>query len=295
MRILIIGAGVIGSLYARLLVESGCDITVYARGARLEQLAGGVRHRTPEGAVATNPVQVCERIDPEAAYDLALVAVRFDQAEAALAEVATADVPVIMTMINNPYGYRRWAELVGKDRLMPAFPGAGGSIDDDGVMDARLVPGWIQPTTLGELDGTRKMRLRGLVAMFTRAGIPVAVCDRMRDWQLSHLALVCPLAEAVYLAHGDHLSVAQNREALSLVARLLRRNFSVLAAKGVRITPRRLSMLTWLPESIVVALLGRVFRSQFAEWAICRHARAGRAEVELLRDAFYAELGIDER
>lgn len=38
MRILIYGAGVIGSLYAVLLKEAGYDTTIYARGHRLEDL-----------------------------------------------------------------------------------------------------------------------------------------------------------------------------------------------------------------------------------------------------------------
>lgn len=291
MRVLVFGAGVIGSLYARLLAESGCTVCVYARGRRLAELEHGLRYRTPEGEIATCPVQVLDRLDPEEGYDLALVAVRFDQAEQALTEVAAVRAPTIVTMINNPHGYRRWAEIVGRERLVPAFPGAGGSIDD-GVLNAHLVPGWIQPTTIGELDGTRPMRLRGLVAMFARAKIPVAVCNTMRDWQMTHLALICPLADAVYLGHADHLKVAENTEALRLVGQLLRRNMRALRARRVKICPGRLSVLTWAPPAVVIAVLRVLFRSEFAEWAICRHARTGRAEMELLRDDFYTALGV---
>ena len=38
MRILIFGAGVIGSLYGAMLAEAGYDVSVYARGCRLESL-----------------------------------------------------------------------------------------------------------------------------------------------------------------------------------------------------------------------------------------------------------------
>lgn len=38
MRVLIYGAGVIGSLYAVLLAEAGIEIAVYARGKRRESL-----------------------------------------------------------------------------------------------------------------------------------------------------------------------------------------------------------------------------------------------------------------
>ena len=38
MRVLIYGAGVIGSLYAVLLAEAGINVTVYARRKRLQSL-----------------------------------------------------------------------------------------------------------------------------------------------------------------------------------------------------------------------------------------------------------------
>ncbi|MDH3622883.1 MAG: NAD-binding protein, partial [Myxococcales bacterium] len=38
MRFLVIGAGNIGSLYAAKLAQSGQEVTVLARGARLEQI-----------------------------------------------------------------------------------------------------------------------------------------------------------------------------------------------------------------------------------------------------------------
>ena len=38
MRILIFGAGVIGSLYGALFAEAGYDVSVYARGRRLDSL-----------------------------------------------------------------------------------------------------------------------------------------------------------------------------------------------------------------------------------------------------------------
>ena len=38
MKILVIGAGVLGSFYAARLKESGQDVTVLARGKRAEQL-----------------------------------------------------------------------------------------------------------------------------------------------------------------------------------------------------------------------------------------------------------------
>ena len=63
MRILIYGAGVIGSLYAVMLSEAGFDISVYARGKRLESLTEhGLRYKK-DNKVRTAKVNVLSRLE----------------------------------------------------------------------------------------------------------------------------------------------------------------------------------------------------------------------------------------
>lgn len=62
MRILIYGAGVIGSLYASLFSEAGIDTTVYARGQRLESLRqNGLRYEK-NGSIQTANVRVLDAL-----------------------------------------------------------------------------------------------------------------------------------------------------------------------------------------------------------------------------------------
>ena len=70
MRILIYGAGVIGSLYGALLAEAGFDVSVYARGKRLEVLSReGLRYRY-KGKTLTAPVTVLSEIAPDEMFQL---------------------------------------------------------------------------------------------------------------------------------------------------------------------------------------------------------------------------------
>ena len=69
MRILIYGAGVIGSLYGALLAEEGFDVSVLARGKRLEVLSReGLRYRY-KGKILTAPVKVLSELAPDDRYD----------------------------------------------------------------------------------------------------------------------------------------------------------------------------------------------------------------------------------
>ena len=68
MRILIYGAGVIGSLYASLFSESGVDTVVYARGRRLESLRqNGLRYEK-NGKIQTASVRVLYALTKDDIY-----------------------------------------------------------------------------------------------------------------------------------------------------------------------------------------------------------------------------------
>ena len=87
MRILIFGAGVIGSLYGALFAEAGYDVYVYARGRRLESLTQDGLIVKRKGEVRKVPIQVLSAIEPEDRYDLVFLTVRENQLHAALAEI----------------------------------------------------------------------------------------------------------------------------------------------------------------------------------------------------------------
>jgi 2-dehydropantoate 2-reductase len=81
MKILMYGAGVIGSLYAAKLKEGGHHVTVLARGDRLTEIGrhGLVLEDIVSGARTISRVETIERIAPDDQYDVAMVTVRRDQ------------------------------------------------------------------------------------------------------------------------------------------------------------------------------------------------------------------------
>ncbi len=79
MRILIFGAGVIGSLYGALLAEAGYDVSIYARGRRLECLTQGGLLYKRKRKIRKAPVNILSRLEAKDCYDLILVCSRFSR------------------------------------------------------------------------------------------------------------------------------------------------------------------------------------------------------------------------
>jgi len=91
MRILVVGAGAIGSLFAGKLPGSGKDVTILARGDRLEAVRKNGLHlrESTSSTVERFPVKTITSLAPDDRYDFVLVVVQRTQIEAVLPLLAS--------------------------------------------------------------------------------------------------------------------------------------------------------------------------------------------------------------
>ncbi len=111
---------------------------------------------------------------------------------------------------------------------------------------------------------------------------------QMDAWLKTHVALVSPIANAIYLAGGSNYRLAKTPDGLILLGRAICEGFDVLRALGIPITPARLLNLAELPEPEMVETLGRMMAAPRAEITMARHACAARDEARQLADDFLA-------
>ncbi len=284
MKVLVYGAGAVGSLYGARLSASGHEVYLLARGERLRQLTehGVVLENVLTGERSVFGVPLATALGPGDAYDLVLVAVRKTQLDEVLpvlaANVASHDILLFM---NTAEGYEAAVRAVGRERVLAGFPGAGG-VRDGAVVRYALEPSWFERTVLGELDGRITPRLLGLAAAFRGAGFPVVLSRNVDAWQKTHLAWASPVTNALYLALDEAERLTGSPEALGLMVDAVRENLAVLRALGVPITPWTASMWRWLPRGLLASIWGRVLRGRVAQVNIVSHALAARPEMKEL-------------
>ena len=287
MRVLIYGTGVIGSLYAVLLAEAGINVTVYARGKRLQSLLSKGLLYWKKDKILTADVKALSSLETDDCYEFIFLTVREDQLITALEELKDNNSPTIVTMVNSLDTYDKWEQICGKGRILPAFPGAGGSIEGD-VLDAALTPRLIQPTTFGKTDG----RERKLAEIFKRAHIPYQIVDDMHVWQICHLGMVVPIADAYY--ESDDPEHAGNDHALMRkTAKRLKRNFRYIKKMGIKLSPIKMNVFLIMPVPIIAMILGFTFRSEFGNRFMYQHSMKAPDEMKRLHEQFYAFLDPD--
>lgn len=289
-KILVFGAGVLGSLYSAYLHEAGFDVRLLARGRRLQDIysQGVILQHAYSGKRIVSHLQVVETLSPSDNYDYIIVLVRKNQLEDVLKIVGNNEkTPNIVIMVNNASGYQSWIEAVGRERLMLGFAGAGGAIEN-GVVTYALAPAFFQPTTLAELDGRESARLKEIKQIFWQAGFPVAITSNMDAWQKTHVAWVSPLAQAIYRAEREGVPLSSSKYILKLTVEAIRESFDVLEKSGIAITPRRLKFWKHLPAWLLVESLCLYARTTHFKTLVLRHSLAARDEMKQLADEFFA-------
>lgn len=129
MKVLIVGAGVIGSFNAARLKDGGVDVTLLARGNRLAELqeSGVVLEDAFKGTRSVTRLPLVDTVEPEDQYDLAIVIVRRNQIRSVLPMLAeNHKVPTILFLGNNAAGQNDLIEALGRERVLIGVVNAGG-------------------------------------------------------------------------------------------------------------------------------------------------------------------------
>ena len=290
MKILVYGAGVLGSLYAARLQESRQEVSLLARGQRLADLRehGIVLEDAITGHRTTTRVDVVEQLTPEDAYDLVIVLVPKNHVSEVLPSLAAnRHTPNVLFMGNNAAGPDEMTSALGRERVLLGFPGAGGSREGHVVRYIAASGRRRFATTMGELDGRTTPRLERIIEVFESAGFPVTISPNMDAWLKTHVAFILPIGGALCMAGFDNYRLARTRDAVVLMVRAMREGFRVLRALNVPITPSSLKIFEWIPEPILVTLAQRRLDSEAVEAAF-GHAKAARDEGRHLRNEFRA-------
>lgn len=291
MKILVYGAGPLGSLFAARLQSGGNNVSLLARGQRLNDLRehGIVLVDVQTQAQTVTHVNVVEELKPDDAYDLVLVIMRKNHALQILPVLAAnPHTPNVLFLCNNAAGPGAFVEALGKERVLIGFPNSAGYREGHVIHCLTGTPQDKANVPFGEVDGRITDRTREVARILESApGFGAAIRTDMDAWLKYHVALLFPsLAPALHAAGVDNYRLARTRDLVVLGIRAIREGFRVLESLGLPVTPSKLKMFTWLPEPVLVPLAQRLLANPLMETALVKHAAAAHDEVQHLIGEF---------
>jgi 2-dehydropantoate 2-reductase len=261
-RILIFGAGVIGSTYAVKFIKAGYQVTLLARSERLKTLRGNGLQYNEKDSIKCVKVAIIEKLEPDDIYDYIFVPVKYDQIDSALKALKDNQSRNIITMTNNPKGYADWENIVGKGRLLPAFPSAGGYIKN-GILYSQFAPNVLRGTTFGEVNGQVTERVRALANLFKMAKIAYNISKNMDAYQKTHVAFDVAMTKYLYSREGvREQSIVTSKESIHTITLTMKKYLGSLEKAGIRITPSILKILLICPIWLMDFSIRRILKTK---------------------------------
>ena len=236
MRIAVVGAGAMGSVYAALLADAGNDVVVVDRaqehveairrdGLRVEGVSG---ERTVRLGAVTDPADT-------APADLVVVATKAMDASAAAASslLLLDDDSLVLTIQNGRGSAEAVGDVVGAERLLVGVAGGFGA--------SLVAPGHVRHegmelVRIGEAGGGPSARLERVADVWRAAGFRVEACDDIERvvWE----KLICNATFSGPCAVLDRTigEVLSDPDAWAVASACAREGYEVAVALGVGLT-----------------------------------------------------------
>ncbi len=305
MRVVVIGAGSLGSVVGGTLALDGHDVTLVTRDVEhvAAVIAGGVRLDDGD-RVRVAPVSAATGYDDVSECDLAIVLVKsFDTGPAVdAARPAIGDGTTVLTLQNGVGCEEVIADVVGRDRVVAGRTFVGGRIVEPGLVEYGVVG---RRTTIGELDGRRTDRIVAIADAFTAAGMATDVSDdiRVMMWEKLFVNVATGAWSALTgLPYGE-LSIHPDVEPMAIAT--VAEAIDVARALGVAVTTTDPSVpwrRAWegLPHGFQASMLQSVLKGSRTEvdvmhGAVCRGGRAAGVATPINDTLWAAVRGLERR
>ena len=240
MKVAILGAGAMGSVFGGHLGLAGHDVTlVDVWREHMEAVAAdGLDLRRPDGTSVIVPLRALHAPSLLAPVELVIVLTKtFAGAEALRSiEHALTDRTWVATVQNGLGNDRRLAEVIGPERVVPGTTTVGAEQSGPGVVTmsrataARTSVTHLGPPRTGNPlpDGVKEV-----AATMTAAGLPTEALDSADLVIWTKLALAGPMGPVTALLRRTVSDVADDEHAFALVRAMFEEIVAVAHATGV--------------------------------------------------------------
>lgn len=295
MRILIIGAGVTGSIFASALVNSRSllekklrekvEIKLLARGETFRRIGdNGLKiNHIVQKVITFDSIPVISKLESGDRYDYVLVFLRKTQIKNLLPDLISNKSEYFLFFGNNGTGTEHLKGFHSAEKIALGFAMTGGRREGDTVYS---VHGKKPALIFGPAGQDRKKRMGKLKKIMTLSGIKATVTRRMDSWLKYHIALVSPVARAVYLDGGDNRSLADNTELLKTAVKAMKEGIRALKSLKFPVKPLKLRLLVLLPDPFIRHKIKKLLSSDMGRLLVYDHCMAAPEEMDEIAEEF---------
>jgi len=298
MRILVLGAGVLGCNVAIDLLKSGVDVTILARGEWYQRIKkNGLRMNDKFSfGSKTYPIPVINHLSEEDVYDAIFVSLRYTQLDSLIEDLKKNRSKVLIFNGNNPTA-SVLASCFPDKQILFSFALVGGNRDGEQVNSFSL-----HKITIGGL--TECAEDENLIRnIFGNTKIRTVYEPNMGDYLICHAAFVVPVCFACYHTDGNLKRIKNNK---AYIHRIIDANiecYKAIEKMGHKILPesdKGYNMPKWrrntflFYKSMASCSLGKLVASDHALHAVEEMSALSDEMEKILKKAGTGSEAFDE-
>ena len=278
MRILIIGAGVLGSNLAHSIKKCN-DVTILARNKTYENLKNNgliIKHKL--GNKTVDHFNVIDKLDENDIYDVIFVVSRFSSLDS-IVKIIEKNKSKNIVFVGNNMNEEKYMNIKDKNILFAFFMAAGKKYD--GYINSIC----LNKIEIGRTDG-KDISNEFIKSIFKETKIKLTIENKMNDYLKTHACAVLPLVFASYKVDGNLKLLKKDKEYSLLIMDAIIEGYDVLKKLGYEILPKG-EYENCVNKKEKCAFIYRFMFSNFiGKMCISDHAMSAREEFILLDNEF---------
>lgn len=278
MRILIIGAGVLGSNLAHSIKKCN-DVTILARNKTYENLKNNgliIKHKF--GKKTVDHFNVIDKLDENDVYDCIFIVSRFSSLDS-IVKIIEKNNSKNIVFVGNNMNAEKYINIKDKNVLFAFFMAAGKKYD--GYINSIC----LNKIEIGRTDG-KDISNEFIKSIFKETIIKVIIENKMNDYLKTHACAVLPLVFASYKVDGNLKLLKKDKEYSLLIMDAIIEGYDVLKKLGYEILPKG-EYENCVNKKEKCAFIYRFMFSNFiGKMCISDHAMSAREEFILLDNEF---------
>ena len=278
MKILIIGAGVLGSNLAHS-IKKGNDVTILARNKTYENLKNNgliIKHKL--GRKTIDYFNVIEKLEKNDIYDVIFIVSRFSSLDSIVPIIKNNKSKNIVFVGNNMLA-EKYMNIEGKNVFFSLFMSAGKKYD--GYINSIC----LNKIQIGRVDG-KDISNDFIKSIFKKTKIKVTIENKMNDYLKTHACAVLPLVFASYKVNGNLKLLKKDKEYSLLIMDAIIEGYDVLKKLGYEILPKGEYENCANKKNLCAFIYRFMFSNFIGKICISDHAMSAREEFILLNSEF---------
>jgi ketopantoate reductase len=271
MKILIYGAGIIGSTYAWQISQAGHDVSVLVRKGKKQLIErDGIkiyctdfRGNKREVIQTTFRPEVIEDLSPLNNYEFIIVSVNNIQLKEVLPVLSKgAGKANILLFQNNWNDFDEINKYLSTEQYFFGFPFiVGGGRDEQGINS--VISGMKQANTLlGESNGENTERVMKIAGVLNDANLKPVISKQIITWLISHYAVAAGLSAGVMKAGGSMKNFTNDTELIKEAVMSIREGFDVCRKRGINPKKEKSNSIYYLPFFVSIPIIKKVFSKE---------------------------------